>query len=80
MKSASFTRPIDEMGRFVLPIEIRRALDLQDKDRLEIYIEGNRIVLQKQQTTCSFCNRTEQLLPFGESFVCRSCLNELKKL
>ena len=40
MKSASFTRPIDEMGRFVLPIEIRRALDLQDKDRLEIYIEG----------------------------------------
>ena len=56
MKSTGMTRQVDELGRFVLPIEIRRALDIKVKDTLEIFTDEERIVLQKYQPACSFCS------------------------
>ena len=54
MKSTGIVRRIDELGRFVLPIEIRENLDIGPKDPLEIYVEGSRIILKKFQPCCIF--------------------------
>lgn len=80
MKSTGMTRQVDELGRFVLPIEIRRALDIKVKDTLEIFTDDNRIILQKYQPACSFCNNADDIVLFSGKRICRECLNELKKL
>ena len=80
MKSTGVIRRVDELGRFVLPIEIRRALDIQTKDHLEIFTDEDRIVLKKYDPACSFCSGAEDLVLFAEKRICRKCLEELKKL
>lgn len=80
MKSTGITRQIDELGRFVLPIEIRRALDLKEKDALEIFTDEGRIILQKYQPACSFCSNADDIVLFAGKRICKSCLAELKKL
>ena len=80
MKSTGVTRQIDELGRFVLPIEIRRAMDINVKDTLEIFTDDNRIILQKYQPACSFCSNADNIVLFAGKRICRSCLDELKKL
>ena len=80
MKSTGITRPVDELGRFVLPAEIRRAFDIKDKDTLEIFTDDNRIILQKYQPSCIFCKNADEIVLFAGNRVCRTCLAELKKL
>ena len=55
MKATGIVRPIDNLGRIVLPIELRRIMNLNEKDLLEIFVEEDRIVLEKYQRTCIFC-------------------------
>ena len=55
MKSTGIVRKVDELGRIVLPIELRRTLDIAEKDALEIYVDGNSVVLKKYQPACVFC-------------------------
>ena len=55
MKSTGIVRKVDELGRIVLPIEMRRTLDIAEKDALEIYVEGDSIILRKYQPACIFC-------------------------
>lgn len=80
MKSTGITRQVDELGRFVLPIEIRRALDIREKDALEIYTEDNKIILQKYQPACLFCASADEVVTFEGKRICRGCLEKLKKL
>ena len=80
MKSTGVTRQIDELGRFVLPVEIRRALNIQLKDYLEIHVEHDSIVLRKYQPSCLFCGNTEDNVLFAEKRICRSCLDKLKQI
>ena len=80
MKSTGITRQVDELGRFVLPIEIRRALDIKVKDTLEIFTEEGRIILQKYQPACSFCNNADNIFLFSGKRICRECLEKLKAL
>lgn len=80
MKSTGITRQVDELGRFVLPIEIRRALDIREKDALEIYTEENKIILQKYQPACFFCANADEIVTFEGKRICRTCLEKLKKL
>lgn len=54
MKSTGIVRKVDELGRIVLPIEMRRTLDIAEKDALEIYVEGENIILRKYQASCIF--------------------------
>ena len=56
MKSTGIVRRVDELGRIVLPIEMRRTLDIAEKDALEIYVDGNHIILKKYEPACIFCN------------------------
>lgn len=81
MKSTGIVRKVDELGRVVIPIELRRTLNINEKDALEIYVEKNRIILQKYEPTdeCVFCGNTEKLALFREKNICGNCLKELPK-
>lgn len=61
MKSTGIVRKVDELGRIVLPIELRRTLDISEKDTLEIYVEGSAIVLRKYRPSCIFCDSTRDV-------------------
>ncbi len=78
MKSTGIVRKVDELGRIVLPIELRRTLDIAEKDSLEIYVDDNRIILKKYEPTCVFCGSSKDVLSFKGKNICPNCLNELK--
>ncbi len=78
MKSTGVVRKIDELGRLVLPSEIRQSMDIQTKDALEIFTEEGRIILQKYHPACIFCNNVDNIVYFNTKRICRECLNKLK--
>lgn len=78
MKSTGMVRKVDELGRIVLPAEIRQSMDIKVKDPLEIFTENERIVLQKYSPSCIFCNNVDHIVIFREKRVCTECLQALK--
>lgn len=78
MKSTGIVRKVDELGRIVLPIEMRRTLDIAEKDSLEIYVDGSNVILRKYQPCCIFCGSENALTVYKEKNVCRSCIRKLK--
>ncbi|MEG1578152.1 MAG: AbrB/MazE/SpoVT family DNA-binding domain-containing protein [Oscillospiraceae bacterium] len=78
MKSTGIVRKVDELGRIVLPIELRRTLDIAEKDALEIYVDGASIVLKKYQPSCIFCDDARDVVNFKGRNVCPACLKELQ--
>jgi len=80
MKSTGIVRKVDELGRVVLPIELRRTLDIAEKDSLEIYTEGtDMIILKKYMPACIFCNDAKDVVTYKGKNICKACLEELKK-
>ena len=79
MKSTGIVRKVDELGRIVLPIELRRTLDIAERDPLEIYVDGSSIILKKHESACVFCGSTKDITVFKEKNVCAACLKELGK-
>lgn len=79
MKATGITRKIDELGRIVLPIELRRGLDIGEKDALEIYVENDSIILKKFKKCCLFCGSEENIIDFKGKNVCGECISQLKK-
>lgn len=80
MKSTGVVRKIDELGRIVLPIEIRNTLGIEKRDSLEIFVDSDRIILTKYQPTCTFCENAQNLLHFHGKLVCADCLAQLRKV
>ena len=80
MKSTGIVRKVDELGRIVLPIEMRRTLDIGEKDVLEIYVEGSSVILKKYKPSCVFCDATKDITVFKGKNICPKCLKELKEL
>lgn len=80
MKSTGIVRKVDELGRIVLPIEMRRTLDIAEKDSLEIYVEGSSIILKKYKPSCVFCDSTKDITVFRNKNICPRCMKELKVL
>ena len=80
MKATGMIRQLDSLGRIVLPIELRRSLDINTKDMLEIYVDGNTIQLRKYEPNCHFCGGSQGLTSFKEKLVCKNCLKALKAL
>lgn len=78
MKSTGIVRKVDELGRIVLPIELRRTLDISEKDTLDIYVEGSAIVLRKYRPSCIFCDSTRDVFQFKGKNLCPRCLKELR--
>jgi transcriptional pleiotropic regulator of transition state genes len=77
VKSTGIVRRVDELGRVVLPIELRRTLNISDKDSLEIYVDGEKIILKKYEPACIFCGNAEGIETFRGKNVCQSCLKDL---
>ena len=77
MKSTGMVRPIDELGRIVLPKEIRRSFDLSPKDSVEIFTDGDKIILQKYAPACIFCGDARDVSPFKGKLVCKACMAAL---
>lgn len=80
MKSTGIVRKVDELGRIVLPIELRRTLNIDERDSLEIYVDGNSVILRKYQPSCVFCDDDTDVLSYKGKNICRKCLEELEKL
>ena len=79
MKSTGIVRRVDELGRIVLPIELRRTLDITERDSLEIYVDGSSIILKKYQPACIFCDDAKDVVSNKGKNICAKCLKELKE-
>ncbi|KYH29686.1 MULTISPECIES: AbrB/MazE/SpoVT family DNA-binding domain-containing protein [Clostridium] len=79
MKSTGVVRRVDELGRIVIPIELRRTLDIAEKDALEIYVDGEQIILKKYEPACIFCGDARNVINYKGKNICRSCLESLKE-
>lgn len=77
MKSTGIVRKVDELGRIVLPIELRRTLNINEKDSLEIYVEGNQVILKKYEPSCIFCGDASDVISYCGKNICKNCLKEL---
>ncbi len=78
MKSTGVVRRVDELGRIVLPIELRRSLDINIKDPVEIFVDNERIILQKYIPACIFCGSADNIVIFNGKRICSDCLDEIK--
>ena len=80
MKSTGVVRKVDELGRIVLPAEIRQNLGIEVKDPLEFFVEGEQIILKKYQPGCIFCGGMENTTTYDGKTICAACLKKLKAL
>jgi transcriptional pleiotropic regulator of transition state genes len=80
MKTTGVIRQLDSLGRIVLPIELRRTLDIGPKDMLEIFVEGTSVILRKYEPDCLFCGSGHDLFSYREKMICSRCLKEMKQL
>lgn len=78
MKSSGMVRKVDELGRIVIPIEIRQTLDIKVKSPLEIFVDEDMIVLRKYQPACIFCGGTNDIVYFNDKKICAECLEKIK--
>ncbi|MBQ2264542.1 MAG: AbrB/MazE/SpoVT family DNA-binding domain-containing protein [Oscillospiraceae bacterium] len=79
MQSTGIYRRIDALGRFVLPKELRRNLDIKENDYLQVFTEGDAIILKKSQMSCILCGSSEDLVDHHEKKICRTCIRDLSE-
>ena len=77
MKSTGVVRRVDELGRLVLPSELRKSFNIEEKDSLEIYTDGDLIILKKHEPACIFCGEAREVVSFKGKNVCKSCIKEI---
>ncbi len=80
MKTTGVIRRVDELGRVVIPIDMRTQLGIVEKDPLEIYVEGDSIILKKYEQKCVFCGNTKKLSNYENKIICKKCINNISKL
>ena len=80
MKATGIVRPVDPLGRVVIPVELRRTLNIKTDDSLEVFVDGDYIMLKKYEPACIFCGNAKDVENIHGKNVCRNCLVELKKL
>ena len=80
MKSTGIVRKIDELGRIVLPIELRRTLEIDVGDSLEVFVEDDTIILRKYQRGCTYCGSAEHVVSFKGKLICAECIGEMAVL
>ena len=79
MKSTGIVRKVDELGRIVIPIELRRTLGIDLKDALEIYVDEDKIILRKYEPACIFCGSANNVHHFSGKLICKDCVKGLSK-
>lgn len=79
MKASGIIRQVDELGRLVLPIELRKKMNIKSKDFIEFWVDGQEIILKKYEPSCIFCNDSENMMNYKGKNICAKCFAELKK-
>ena len=79
MKSTGIVRKVDELGRIVLPIELRRTLGIEEKDRIEIFVDGESIILRKYQPACIFCDNAKDIINYKGKNICPDCIRAMNE-
>lgn len=80
MKSTGIIRRVDELGRVVIPIELRNKFGIAEKDPIEIYVDGSSIILRKFEPNCIFCGNSKKLSEYKGKLVCNKCLAKLSDI
>ena len=80
MKSTGIVRKVDELGRIVLPIELRRTLDIAERDELEIYLDEDKVILKKYEPSCIFCGSSCGLVTYQGRNVCLECIEKMSNI
>ena len=80
MKATGIVRKVDELGRIVIPIELRNKLDIAIKDPIEIFVEGSSIILKKYEPNCIFCGSSKELSSYKDKLICSKCLTKISDL
>lgn len=78
MKATGVVRKVDELGRIVLPIELRRNMDINIKDSIEIYVDGESIILKKYQPCCVFCGEANDIVSHMGKNICKNCIEQIQ--
>lgn len=77
MKSTGVVRKVDELGRIVIPMELRRTLGIDVGDGIEIFVDKDRIMLRRYEPSCIFCGNANQTVIFKGKLVCADCIVEM---
>lgn len=80
MKSTGIVRRVDELGRIVIPIELRNKLKIGERDPLEIYVDGSSVILKKYEETCIFCGSNKNVVEYKGKLICEKCTQNLVNL
>lgn len=80
MKSTGIIRKVDELGRVVIPIELRNQFEIYEKDPLEIFVDGSTIILKKYEPNCIFCGATKKLIAYNDKLICPKCAKKINDL
>lgn len=80
MKSTGIIRKVDELGRVVIPIELRNTLKIAEKDPIEIFVDGSSIILKKYESNCVFCGNTKKLVNYKDKLICEKCAKQISDI
>ena len=80
MKSTGIVRNVDELGRIVIPKEMRKRMDIANNDPVEIYVEGEKIILTKYHPACIFCGSGNSINDFRGKKICAECIRSIKEV
>ena len=80
MKATGIVRRVDELGRVVIPIEMRNKFGIAEKDPIEIYVDGSSIILKKYEPNCLFCGNSKKLVEYKGKLICSKCLKQISDL
>jgi transcriptional pleiotropic regulator of transition state genes len=78
MKATGIVRRIDELGRVVIPIELRRTLGVEEKDPMEIFVQDDMVIFKKFQPGCTFCGNVEHVKTHQGKAICQTCITALQ--
>lgn len=77
MKSTGIVRKIDDLGRMVIPIELRKTMNINKKDPMEVFVDGDKIILRKYEPACIFCGSADDIIEYEGRTICGSCKEKI---
>lgn len=80
MKSTGIVRKVDDLGRIVIPKELRKTLNISERDSLEIFVDGEQIILRKYEPACIFCGSASDVINYKGKNICKKCLKEMREV
>ncbi len=80
MKATGIVRRVDQLGRIVLPKELRQNLNINKKDPMEIFVEDETVILKKYEPGCTLCSSVDDLISYKGKNICEDCVEELEQM